>query len=66
MEIFTIFKYRQAILDKITYMYKQNKLYSLKVRSLVLNTESAVNIMKNALYFTSKALFVLKIFNFSC
>ena len=29
-----------------------------------LATESPLKIMKNAFYFTSKALFVLKIFNF--
>ena len=46
-------------------MFKFEKIKgALSGRRQFLATESPLNMMKNAVYFTSKALFVVKIFKF--
>ena len=57
-------KLSEQTLDQISDYYSENVKGALSHLRQFLATKSPLKMMKNAFYFTSKALFVLKMFKF--
>ena len=57
-------KLSEQTLDQISEYYSENVKGALSYLRQFLTTKSPLKMMKNAFYFTSKALFVLKMFQF--